>query len=173
METYFYYSIRNTVNNKCYCGITINPHNRQLKHWRELRNNCHHSIRLQNAVNKYGLENFVFEIEEEHRYEYIDEAYAHEMEFIAKHNSYLDGYNMTPGGLGSKSIESYEHTKQSWWQRVDSICQIDKETFELIAIYPSLRELERQKGYAHSNISKVCTRKSVNMYGYYWCYLKD
>lgn len=169
METtkYYYYAIINSVNGKKYCGITTNPHSRILKHLRELKNNCHHSVKLQNAYNKHGAANFKAVVLEEREFTNILDAYDYEINFIKKHDSYLNGYNMTPGGLGSNSIESYLKTKESWWQRVDSVYQIDKETYQILNIYPSLREAERQTGFAHGNIGKVCHRTDVSCYGYY------
>ena len=173
METYYFYSIINIRNNKKYCGITKDPHNRILKHFRELRNKCHHSVKLQNAFNKYGESSFQAKIEEKLDFENILEAYDHEKEFILKNDSYLNGYNMTAGGLGVLDSLSHQKTKESWWDRVDSIYQIDKETYQIINVFPSLREIERQLGYGHGNISKVCHRTDVSAYGYYWCFVKD
>lgn len=164
---YYYYSITNTLNNKKYCGITKDPTVRWQKHRRELKNNCHHSIKLQNAVNKYGLDNFSFQIVEEKEFDCITEAFLYEEIFIKNNDSYLNGYNMTPGGLGVKSALSFEKTKKSWWQKVDNVYQIDKNTYEIINIFPSLREIERQLKFAHSNIGKVCNRTDVSAYGYY------
>lgn len=170
---YYYYAIINTLNGKKYCGITTNPHNRIQHHLRELKNNCHHSIKLQNAVNKHGIANFKAKVLEEHEFSNVLDAYDYEQTFIAKHNSYLDGYNMTPGGLGSKSAESYAKTKESWWNRVESVYQIDKETYQILHVYPSLREAERQTGFGHANIGAVCHRTNISCYGFYWCFAKD
>jgi len=56
------YKIRNIINNECYFGSATNIHVRWKKHLNLLKNGVHHSIRLQNAWNKHGKENFVFEI---------------------------------------------------------------------------------------------------------------
>lgn len=61
------YQIRNIYNDKLYigstsaCGFTSRWH----KHQRQLEAGCHHSIKLQRACNKYGLDAFTFEILEE------------------------------------------------------------------------------------------------------------
>lgn len=72
MKTYNYignssktgiYIIKNLVNSKIYVGSTkIAFHTRKTKHLNSLRNNTHYNEHLQNAWNKYGEENFVFEI---------------------------------------------------------------------------------------------------------------
>jgi len=55
------YKLKNISNNKCYIGSTINFNKRQREHFGNLKRNKHHSIYLQNAYNKYGKKNFIFE----------------------------------------------------------------------------------------------------------------
>lgn len=52
------YCIKNSVNDHCYIGQTINFIQRKSKHFRELEKNEHHNIPLQRAYNKYSKENF-------------------------------------------------------------------------------------------------------------------
>lgn len=59
------YQIRNILNNKIYIGSTKNLRKRKIRHLRDLNKSCHHCIYLQRAYNKYGVENFVFEVLEE------------------------------------------------------------------------------------------------------------
>lgn len=56
------YVIRNIINNKIYIGSSVNITKRWNTHKRSLRNNTHHSIILQRAYNKYGIDNFSYEI---------------------------------------------------------------------------------------------------------------
>ena len=56
------YMITNTVNGVFYVGSSIEIEKRFQQHKADLRNNHHHNIRLQNAFNKYGEDNFKFEI---------------------------------------------------------------------------------------------------------------
>jgi group I intron endonuclease len=56
------YQIINLTNGKVYIGSTCSLGDRKSRHLKELRNNTHHSIILQNAWNKHGEENFKFEI---------------------------------------------------------------------------------------------------------------
>ena len=84
-------------------------HKRKQTHFSKLRNNKHPNILLQQAWNEWGEENFSFEYEE---IEIKDENTLNEAEIntIAKYNSYLNGYNRTPGGQGGilKRKLSYE-----------------------------------------------------------------
>lgn len=59
------YRIRNRINNHSYIGSTFQLKTRRNRHFYELKKESHHSIHLQNAYNKYGQENFIFEIMEE------------------------------------------------------------------------------------------------------------
>lgn len=56
------YQIKNKINNKLYIGSSHNLEKRKYEHFKMLKENKHHSPKLQNAFNKYGEENFVFEI---------------------------------------------------------------------------------------------------------------
>jgi group I intron endonuclease len=56
------YAITNKTNNKKYVGSSKNISYRHGVHFSKLRNNKHNNQHLQNAVNKYGIENFIFEI---------------------------------------------------------------------------------------------------------------
>lgn len=56
------YRIVNLINNNFYIGSSNNLYIRQIHHFTGLRNKKHFNIYLQNAVDKYGLENFKFEI---------------------------------------------------------------------------------------------------------------
>jgi len=56
------YKIVNILNNNCYIGSTVNFKSRTHRHKRDLERKKHHSTALQNAINKYGEDNFKFEI---------------------------------------------------------------------------------------------------------------
>lgn len=56
------YRITNLVNNKSYIGSSCNLYNRLYEHFRYLRLNRHANSKLQAAYNKYGKENFKYEI---------------------------------------------------------------------------------------------------------------
>lgn len=62
MENTGIYKIVNLINNKCYVGSTNNFNRRKKEHFRLLKQSKSHSSILQKAVNKYGIDNFKFEI---------------------------------------------------------------------------------------------------------------
>jgi len=56
------YRIINLVNNKMYVGSSVNLKSRKYKHFKDLLDNKHGNKHLQSSYNKYGEENFKFEI---------------------------------------------------------------------------------------------------------------
>lgn len=108
------YKIHCLINNKLYIGLCKNFYIRKRTHLRHLRCNNHHSSKLQRAWNKYGEENFIFEIIEKD----IDPNYIlkTEIDYIKKYNSFKDGYNCTPGGEGVVGrFGKYHHNSKYYY----------------------------------------------------------
>lgn len=59
------YRIKNLVNDKCYYGSSKNIKKRWMTHKNHLNGGKHHNVPLQRAWNKYGEDNFSFEVVEE------------------------------------------------------------------------------------------------------------
>lgn len=59
------YRIKNLKNKKCYYGSSKNIEKRWRTHLNNLKNGKHHNIHLQRSWDKYGEDNFVFELVEE------------------------------------------------------------------------------------------------------------
>jgi len=59
------YRIKNLKNKKCYYGSSKNIEKRWRTHLNNLKNGKHHNAHLQRSWNKYGDNNFVFELVEE------------------------------------------------------------------------------------------------------------
>lgn len=104
------YQIRNIINDKKYIGLSKNCENRFKKHKRLLKNNKHENIKLQNAWNKYGEQNFVFSIIEETNSKDLEKK---EIFYIKKNNSIDDGYNILEGGLTPPSWTGKKHKKET------------------------------------------------------------
>ena len=91
------YKITNIINKKVYIGQTIvGLLERKRSHLCGLRNNKHKNKKLQNAVNKYGIENFIFE--EIDIASNIDELNKKESFWISFYDSINNGYNIMGGG---------------------------------------------------------------------------
>lgn len=95
------YIITNEVNSKCYIGKSeISIEGRWKDHINKLKSNKHINRnskpdKLQKAWNKYGEDNFTFDILEECLPEECNER---EIYWIAYYDSFKNGYNQTLGG---------------------------------------------------------------------------
>ena len=111
------YKILNKINGKFYIGSSRNIDKRLNDHKNLLRKEKHENKHLQSAWNKYGEENFIFEIlliiEDDNlkTNKYLRDL---ETEYILKHNVANDkyGYNIVNGGRGSLNIPCSEEKKQ-------------------------------------------------------------
>ena len=95
----FIYKITNTITKKCYIGETKknNPYLRWNEHKRTIEKGIGCPA-LQDAVKKYGIEYFKFEIL---IICFDDDRYKFEIDYIKKYNSIVpNGYNLTKGGEG-------------------------------------------------------------------------
>lgn len=96
------YKIQNQINKKVYIGQSIDIH----KRWAEHRsaafnpNEPRYDSQLYQAIRKYGLKQFTFEVLKTISPEQYSRCALNELEryYIALYNSFKDGYNATPGG---------------------------------------------------------------------------
>ena len=124
--TWGIYLIINKVNGKMYVGISKNLGKRWKDHkWNLLNDMGKPNQHLQNAVNKYGIENFEFFVIVEH-YEDYKKLGDLEQYFIAKWQ--LDnpkyGYNKTKGGEGgspnNETRQKQSQTMKALWSDPNS-----------------------------------------------------
>lgn len=135
----FVYKITNNINGKIYIGKT--QHTDANKRWKEhlsdmkKRKNEHRP--LYSAMNKYGIENFTFEIIYEHP---ESECLSiMEKEYIEKYRTYVgyddcNGYNATLGGDG-KSYLNLDHGEVAKIH-LENCCELRK-TAEHFNVDPS------------------------------------
>lgn len=104
MEIGYIYLIRNKINGKFYLGSTKDLHKRKLKHFRDLKNQNHHSIYLQRSYNKYGVDNFEFiTIETSFNYLQREQELLNQIDF-------KDSYNISKTSSGGNFI--YNHPEK-------------------------------------------------------------
>lgn len=107
------YCIENMVNGKKYVGQSVNLKDRLYGHKTKLKHNKHKNRHLQFAVNKYGLENFTFNIIEECDVAHLDERERYYISLYKSDNEAF-GYNIEPGGSRSiKTMSKQTRTKIS------------------------------------------------------------
>jgi len=104
------YQIKNLVNGKVYIGSSVNIEGRWKEHKRDLKQNKHHNIYLQNSYNKHGGHNFIFEVlEEVQNKELLVETEQKHMDVTSCYNRDI-GYNIS---LTAGSTLGYRHTDES------------------------------------------------------------
>lgn len=98
------YTITNKIDNKIYLGCSIDVHARLKKHQRNLKNKKHPNNHLQSAYNKYGKENFSFEMLEYCEKEILYSQENYWANLLNVHNENF-GYNISP----TNPLNSHKH----------------------------------------------------------------
>lgn len=99
------YQIRNLINQKRYIGQSCRLVDRRYTHFRLLKLNKEHTPHLQNAWNKYGEDNFVFEVL---MYCDVDKLDFYEQVFIDKLHP---EYNVRKEATSNRGHKTSEETK--------------------------------------------------------------
>lgn len=108
----YIYKITNTVNNKCYIGVTTqaNPNERWSHHKSAIRANIGCPF-LQKAFKKYGEDAFKFEVL---IICFNEDAFKFENEYILKYNSMSpNGYNVAVGGIRGPTFLGKHHSNET------------------------------------------------------------
>lgn len=149
------YLITNLVNGKQYVGQSNDIEYRWEQH-KKSSTNKHKRSRLISAFKKYGIDNFKFEILELCS---PDELDAKEIQYIAKYDTYNNGYNMTIGGDGQsgygKSVKQYSLTG------------------ELIQEFQTIELAHKVTGAPVSGIVNCCAKRRKQAGNFMWCYADD
>lgn len=113
------YKIENQINHKVYIGQSIDIHKRWYEHKSAAfnPNEPRYEAQISQAIRKYGLDNFKFEIIATLSPEQYSRDSLNELEkyYIALYDSFRYGYNATPGGeYGvSQKGETNGHSKMT------------------------------------------------------------
>lgn len=107
------YKVINLINGKVYIGLTVETLSiRKSKHiWDANRGSNQY---FHNALRKYGVENFKWEIIKVCKD--IDELNEQEVYYIAFYNTQKDGYNLTAGGNGKVGFKPSKATTEKMRQ---------------------------------------------------------
>lgn len=119
----FIYKITNKLTNKCYIGETMksNPELRWNEHKRKIEKGIGCPA-LQDAVRKYGIDNFRFDVL---IICFDEDRYRFEIEYIKKYNSMApNGYNLTKGGEGG-GFYGKKHSQET----IENIRKISKQKY--------------------------------------------
>lgn len=167
------YKIVNTVNNKIYIGSTSSSFSkRKYMHFWKLSNNTHENSYLQRAYNKYGKENFKFEIIEKCKPE---ECINKEQYWIDNFNASKLGYNLKPIAGSSYGYKFTEIQKQ----RIRLGSSTRKPVYQInykgviINKYNSIKEASKKTGIQSKCISGCCNNEYKNSGGYFWTFVEE
>ena len=169
------YKITNKINGKFYIGSSINITDRELRHKSDLSCGTHHSEHLQRAYDKYGKENFKFEILE----------LCNEEDVVKREQYYLDklkpydynvGYNISKKasfpyvGRGERHWNYGKYGEQN--AKSVKVVQLDMDN-KYIRTFDSANMAARELNTDASTIIKICKGKLNSIHGYKWAYLED
>lgn len=157
------YKITNTVNNKCYIGITNDLSNRIKDHIRFSINDYHIKSYIHKAIKKYGVENFTVDILENCSSD--KELNEKEVYYINFHNSFdsKNGYNLTMGGERELPNEETIKKKILSSNKV-KVAQYDLDG-NLLATFNSVKEAGRELNISDSDIHR-CHKNSKSRNGF-------
>lgn len=115
------YKILNVINDKFYIGSSVNVEGRWKAHINELNNGIHNNKHLQNAWNKYGQDNFKFELLEEVSKEHLRE----------RETFYLQSTNCTNPDIGYNLLDNANiglgvHASKIVRKKISDACKGEK-----------------------------------------------
>lgn len=160
------YKIENLITNKIYIGSSKNINERFINHKSMLKNNTHHCVYLQRAINKYGINNFSFEIVEQCS---IEDLVIKEQYYIDLHKNNL--YNMlliaNPGFNQKHKKESLIKSQRA--RGFSSILKIDIKG-NILKEYDLISEIEFKPDRIYKSIKN---QNCIKSYDFGFIYSKD
>lgn len=180
------YKIENLINGKVYIGQSVDIKGRWNEHKLVNSRASKDALKRQKyplylAFEKYGLDNFSFEVIEECSVEELNEK---EQFYIKKYNSYIDfpnsnGYNLTLGGDGTQKVtkEQISNIVKLWDEgkttgEIMDILHVEKHAIiKYLKLFSSTYSIEESdfRGRINAGISH---RKKVDCYDLWGNYLK-
>ena len=180
------YKIENLINGKVYIGQSVDIKGRWNEHKLVNSRASKDALKRQKyplylAFEKYGLDNFSFEVIEECSVEELNEK---EQFYIKKYNSYIDfpnsnGYNLTLGGDGTRKVteEQILNILKLWNEgkttgEIMDTLQIEKHAIiKYLKLFSSTYTVEESdfRGRINAGISH---RKKIDCYDLWGNFLK-
>ena len=167
------YCFTNQINGKKYIGSTIQ--NVEVRYRQHIYNSTHENTHQYNyplyqAIRKYGIENFTFEViyqsectEEEIRA--IEANYIHQYNTISP-----NGYNQTDDTQHPiNAIESYEKIRKTKREKAKRVALVDNDN-QILQIFRSIVDCAEEKKIDEKKIAACCRgeRKSTQGCRFFW-----
>lgn len=142
----FIYKITNKVTGLSYIGQTRYTVEFRWRQHQHKKDNAY----FHNAIQKYGAENFTVETLEECNTSDLD---SREIFYIAKYNTFENGYNLTIGGGGKRKIvtdDQYEEIRELYLSgfstyKISELYEVDRTTITKILKIQGVK-IREQKG---------------------------
>lgn len=161
------YLITNQLTNKLYVGSSRNIKKRWNNHKQQLKKKKHSNIFLQNAVDKYGLNNFNFSIIEECE---IVDLITKEVDWVTFFDSRnpKNGYNIMVPGTSPYDIvnNSGKNLRQEAIKNNQQIELIDIGTLKIVDKLPLLVDVCTKYNLNQKKVSEVLNNRRTSYKGY-------
>jgi len=164
------YRILNCITNKCYVGSSINVLGRLSKHMSWLKHNKHQNKKLQNSVNKHGLDNFKFELVVECKVEKLESLEQYYIDQFGHYNITKIVERNIPS---IQSRKKHSKTKKKLF-KLRLISKTTKKTYQyslegnFLKEYASLNDACKEVGGVPSTLIRCITGVYKSAKGYYW-----
>jgi group I intron endonuclease len=166
------YRIKNLVNDKCYYGSSKNIEKRWRIHKNHLNGGKHHNIPLQRAWNKYGENNFSFEVIEECNETILLEREQHYLDLNPEYNIGLKssgGDNLTKNPNKEENVHRMTQSVRKRYELMPEDEKKEKHS-QPMDKNPNWKggvtyvycECGKRIGYGHTNCNKCRPRSSEN-----------
>jgi group I intron endonuclease len=161
------YKIQQISTGKVYIGMTSDYKRRRTNHLWRLRNKKHSSILLQRAFDKYGEDDFSFNIIEEVvcpvERQYKEEVYFKEYDC----RNPKKGFNISPSGVAPRlGMKGYSH---KWSDEDKERIKISQPAIKRVknlvtgVIYDSIREASRLTGFGRRQIQRSIIKNKTRV----------
>jgi group I intron endonuclease len=162
------YKITNKVNGKVYIGQSVDIYRRWKQHKKigqglnETKYQRNKNDPLYRAINKYGVDNFNFEIIEECDKALLSEREIYWIDLLDSTTSHGNGYNQT---LGGDSSNGYTQRRKVYQYDLDG---------NFVAEYESIKDATEGIGADRDNglVKNAVGRENKQSGGYQWRYEK-
>lgn len=182
------YLITNLINDKKYVGQTTRGFNQRYDEYKKQSSSCNPYVIK--AFNKYGFENFKFEIIDIAKT--LTELNEKEIYYISfyQSNKRIYGYNIEEGGKNAtatletrqKLSEARKNIKQSQeWidKRIEAVAKpvikVDSKSYEILEAFISLAEAGRKNNdnLSYQQIQRKCSSPPDENEEFIWCFEED
>lgn len=153
------YKITCKANNKKYIGKATDLELRKQQHFSKLKIGNHPNMKLQDDFNKYGIDNFDFEILEECPEDKLDHL---EDYYMLSNHSISQGYNQKRGDIFSLSDDDFEDKNYRGEERFifDKHMDESSDYYVLQSLVYELNDLMETNLSPQEMLQKLCNNKT-------------